>query len=151
MTTSRKKLRIKAKSLWLIENPFALVRMNNSLKNAISLDQKATSKKLRKRFLLAGKRFLKKCWPSSIIAIMVFKKCEWNNIISTKKKIRFPLAVIRIHLKRVSKRCKNGFQWKGYLKYWHKMASTSRENQFPLARMKDLLKHKFTLVRKSFN
>ena len=43
LNTSRKKLRIKAPSLQLIKNPFPLARMKDSLKNAISLDRRATS------------------------------------------------------------------------------------------------------------
>ena len=43
VSTTRKKLRIKAQSLSLIKNPFSLARMKDSLKNAISRDRKATS------------------------------------------------------------------------------------------------------------
>ena len=43
VSTTRKKLRIKAQSLSLIKNPFSLARMKDSLKNAISRDRKTTS------------------------------------------------------------------------------------------------------------
>ena len=43
VSTTRKKLRIKAQSLSLIKNPFSLARMKDSLKNAISRVRKATS------------------------------------------------------------------------------------------------------------
>ena len=43
VSTTRKKLRIKAQSLSLIKNPFSLARMKDSLKNAMSRDRKTTS------------------------------------------------------------------------------------------------------------
>ena len=50
-------------------------------------NQYLKKKKERKRFLLAETRFLKNN-DLPLIAIMVSKKCEWKNIVSTKKKIR---------------------------------------------------------------
>ena len=77
--TSIKKVRMEPQSLRLIENPFPLVRMKDLLKNAISLDRKATSsrvsilKKMKKTVSFTRNSFFVNI-GLPLIAIMVSKK-----------------------------------------------------------------------------
>ena len=79
-----------------MENPFPLARMKDSLKNAISLDRKATSirisiwKKMKKTKI----KFFKKYWPPSKCNIG-FKKVWMKQYRFHQTENPLPLAVIK--------------------------------------------------------
>ena len=131
--------------------------MKYSFKNAISLNWKATSirvsiwKKIEDNGILYSSRnkTFFKYWSRS--------NCNNGFQKNLNERILFPVNrksfatdcnQERIRLKDISKRWKNCFQWKGCLRYWNEMVSTSRKIRFHWPEWRICFKNTFSLDEK---